>query len=166
MRRENGPAPAEFLETINGQLDSYYSSPARQWSAERISNVGFEDERARGLPYVRGATYFAELDSQIRASSEGKQTLDSFLRSMFEAREKGGKLTQEGWEAMLAKQLGQGAVSDFRGALIDGTRVVVPPSNAFGPCFQRVEAAPAADGQKSYREQRIAGLDAARCSSW
>ena len=66
----------QYDQAINQLTRSYYTNPARNWSAARIVEVGFSDNDIRHLPYERGELYFADLDSKIRAASNGRRNLD------------------------------------------------------------------------------------------
>src|SRR5690606_18726519 len=44
----------EYGEGANEIARSYYTNPAREWSAEDIAAAGFGDEKARRVPYQRG----------------------------------------------------------------------------------------------------------------
>ncbi|WP_223575177.1 hypothetical protein [Xanthomonas citri] len=59
--------PAACMKTINDRAQSYYASPARNWSLQRIDAAGFEQERIRRIPYARGMLYFASVDAALRA---------------------------------------------------------------------------------------------------
>jgi predicted metalloprotease with PDZ domain len=159
----------DYLNEVNQEARNYYQSPARNWSAAKIAEVGFADETIRHTPYARGALYFADLDWKIRQASHGKSNLDSFLYPIFVERQKGTPLTQQLWEKLLSKELGPQAVADFRGELVDGSKTLVPNSGAFGPCFQRESVGiKTSDGQvvTGYHWSRIIGTPDEKCRVW
>ena len=158
----------EYGERVNGQARQYYESPARNWSATKIGEVGFGDEAIRHTPYMRGALYFADLDWQIRRHSHGKRDLDAFLHPMFVSRLSGKRFDVPAWEEMLRRELGEGAVADFRASMLEGTRTVVPASEAFGPCFRRekVEMKAGSALMEGYQWQRVQGVPDKRCFTW
>ncbi|MFT4077553.1 MAG: hypothetical protein QM647_18650 [Asticcacaulis sp.] len=127
----------DYGNLLNQQAKDYYTSPARNWSADKIAEVGFGSEQIRHTPYMRGQLYFADLDVKIRKHPHGKHTLDSFLAPMFVEREKGRKVDQAWWEDRLRDELGPQAVSEFRAINVDGSQTIDPASGAWGPCFER-----------------------------
>ncbi|MFC4526263.1 hypothetical protein ISN76_19440 [Dyella halodurans] len=156
-----------YEKVINSQAEAYYTSPAKNWSADKIAHVGFGDESIRHTPYMRGALYFANLDSEIRARSHGKRGLKDLLMPIFDSRQEGTRFDQQAWEAAITKELGPQAVTDFRAALIEGTKTVVPASDAFGPCFKRVAAklsTAKGDSVDGYQWKRIPEVADERCA--
>jgi hypothetical protein len=158
----------EYAMRLNKEARNYYESPARNWSATRIAEVGFGNEQIRHTPYVRGALYFSDLDWRIRRKSHNRRTLDDFLHPMFVARQKGTHFDQAAWEQMLTRELGDQAVQDFRAQLIDGDQTVVVASQAFGPCFEREPVTMQAAGHdvQGYQWKRVENLPEARCRKW
>jgi M61 glycyl aminopeptidase len=160
----------DYADRLNIQAREYYESPARDWSAAKISEAGFADEKIRYTPYVRGALYFANLDWQIRQRSAGKRDLDAFLHPMFVSRHQGVPFDVPAWEAMLRRELGPEAVAEFHAELIDGTKTVVPASGAFGPCFKRVMKKPLDDSNDPtspiYQWMRVTSVPDAQCRIW
>jgi predicted metalloprotease with PDZ domain len=158
----------EYATRLNKEARDYYESPARNWSAARIAEVGFGDERIRHTPYVRGALYFSNLDFQIRRKSRGKRNLDTFLNPMFVSRRLGARFDQAAWEEMLTRELGAQAVTEFRSELIDGNQTVTVASEAFGPCFRRESVPMKSNGQdvQGYQWARIASVSETRCRKW
>lgn len=128
---------AEYGEGANGIAMAYYTNPAREWSAERIAAVGFGDEKARRVPYQRGALYFADLDSRIRNASGGEGNLHDFMVELFEEREQEDfRFDRDQWVRLVTAELGPEAAVEFEEIVIDGA-LIVPASDAFGPCFER-----------------------------
>ncbi|WP_163958106.1 hypothetical protein [Sphingomonas insulae] len=109
----------------------YYGSEARNWTMDRIEATPFACEDVRRVPYGRGMMYFANLDAQIRAASDGRRTLLTALRPLFEDRRAGQPLTMQGWEAWLKRERGPDAVASFRDTVLEGS-MIVPAPNAFG----------------------------------
>jgi len=58
-----------YGQSINAAFRNYYTSRARNLSADSIVKIGFNDDEVRHIPYVRGSMYFADLDSKLRAAS-------------------------------------------------------------------------------------------------
>ncbi len=109
----------------------YYGSVARSWTMKRIEATPFAREDVRRVPYGRGMMYFANLDAQIRAASNGRRTLLTALRPLFEERRAGQPLTMQRWEAWLDRERGPKAVVLFRDTVLEGG-MIVPEPNAFG----------------------------------
>lgn len=148
---------AEYQANINDLAEAYFTSKARNWSADAITKVGFSDEEVRHTPYKRSAMYFYDLDARIRAQSNGKRNLDSLMFPMFVSREKGTRFDQAAWIAMVTKELGPGEKGRFERLILAGTDTLDPRSDMFGPCFARV-----AD---SYRWARVKTVPDARCGA-
>jgi hypothetical protein len=164
-----GLTPVEaYLQQVNAEARDYYASPARNWSAAKIGQSGFSDELVRHTPYMRGALYWAELDYQIRQRTGGRRILDDMFRPLWIARRDGGRFDQSVIERAIAKALGPAAVQAFRDQMIDGTRDVVPPSGAFGPCFARI--AVKFEGPRGpvdgFQWRRLPGLPDSICRKW
>ncbi|WP_413061475.1 hypothetical protein ACLN6N_02610 [Sphingomonas carotinifaciens] len=109
----------------------YYGSEARNWTMKRIEATPFAREDVRRVPYGRGMMYFANLDAQIRAASDGRRTLLTALRPLFEERRTGQPLTMQRWEAWLERERGLKAITSFRETVLEGG-MIVPAPNAFG----------------------------------
>lgn len=157
----------EYGEDINGAFRRYWTSPARNWSAERIVETGFGDEAVRHTPYVRGHLYFADLDARIRAASEGSRSLDTVLRELFARREAGETFDRAAWIDLVNAEAGAGAGELFQSVILDG-ETIVPASNAFGPCFERRTATLEDDGEtvEGFEWVRSGELSDAECRAW
>lgn len=138
-------SPQEFSEDVTLWTKMYYGSPGLHMSLRETDKVGFSDELIRRTPYARGLVYFADLNSKIRARSGGKRNLDALVLPLLQAHQKGAPLTLATWEQALERELGPEGLADFRAAVMEGRRVIVPPANAFGPCLMRVKTREKAD---------------------
>ncbi len=116
---------------IGKWANDYYGSRARNWTMDRIEATPFAHEDVRRVPYGRGMMYFANLDAQIRKVSNGRRTLLTALRPLFEERRAGQPLTMQRWESWLKRERGPDAVASFRDAVLGGS-MIVPAPNAFG----------------------------------
>lgn len=124
----------EYIAELNALSDRYYTNPARAMSAVEIGQVGFNDGRIRHAPYERGAFYFADLDSRIRAASGGTRNLDMLLREVFALRESGEvELTIEAWSDFVSVELGEEEEAFVRGLHVDG-QLIYPAGDGFGAC--------------------------------
>lgn len=140
----------EFGENINELAKSYYSNPARAMTAQEITKIGFapNSNDIRHIPYQRGALYFADLDTKIRAASGGKRTLDQFMRDIFERREHDPSFVfnHDKWIELVTSELGPEAKKQFETVILGGA-VIVPAANAFGSCFEQQKVAYTTDGE-------------------
>ena len=170
----------EYGRSINEDFRRYYTSPSRNLSADSIVKIGFNDEDVRHIPYVRGSFYFADLDARIRAASHGRRNLDSLVLGLLARRQRGERLDQEAWLAAVTKEIGPSAREQFESVILRGA-TIVPPTDAFGPCFERrpamltvperagaVEAAGGGGGTQvsGYEWVRVESVPDARCRAW
>lgn len=126
---------AEFLEDLNQTAGRYYTN-AKINTPNAETPAGFwRDTRVRVLPYDRGSLYFAKVDADIRAASQNKRSLDDLVRTMLHTRLRGEPMDQSLWLRLLRAELGEKGITEFEAMIAGGT--VLPPSDAFGPCFQR-----------------------------
>jgi hypothetical protein len=155
----------DYGREINRDFQNYYTNSARNLSADSITAVGFTNENIRHMPYVRSSLYFADLDSKIRAHSDGKRNLDVVLRELFERRERGERFDHSVWIETVVREAGPSARDDFDGIIIKGTATLVPASDAFGPCFERrpAKVVVADKEMDSYEWTRVPSLTDDRC---
>jgi len=122
---------SECGDQVTKWSKAYYDSEGRDWSQARIEDAPFGREDLRLVSYGRGMMYFANLDAAIRTQSQGKRTLLTALRPLFEARRDGHPITMQSWETWLRGELGEGGVASFRNTVLGGS-VIKPDSAAFG----------------------------------
>lgn len=125
-----------FLKDLNTTAGRYYTNALIRTPNDEITDGFWKDTRIRTLPYDRGSLYFASVDAKIRARSNGTRSLDDIVRRMLAERSAGNPMDLALWERLLARELGQEGLADFQ-AMLAG-EIVVPPENAFGPCFRIV----------------------------
>lgn len=131
-------SPEEFLESVNNTATRYYTNTLNDTPNDEIAAGFWRDTRIRSLPYTRGSLYFASVDAAIRDASDGTRSLDDLLK-VFVARQKSGEdVSGETWRALVTGELGE-AGGQALDAMLAG-ELIVPPSDAFGPCFKREEA--------------------------
>lgn len=128
----------DFLVQVNERAQSYYGNPVNTAPAEEIAAKFWSDTRVRKLPYDRGAFYMAIVDAQIRAKSGGKRRLDDVTKAMIARRDAGQPHDTAAWLELVTKELGPQAKTEFD-AMMAG-KLLVPPSDAYGPCFKREAA--------------------------
>lgn len=127
--------PAEFLEDLNQTAGRYYTNALIHTPNAEIPARFWRDTRVRVLPYDRGSLYFAKVDADIRTASKGKRSLDDLVRTMLVTRLRGEPMDRQLWLRLLRAELGEKGIREFEAMLAGET--VLPPSDAFGPCFRR-----------------------------
>ncbi len=157
----------DYARDINAIAKGYWAFPARDWSAARIAEAGFGSEDIRHIPYDRSALYFADLDAKIRAKSHGRRRLEDALQPIFRSRAQGVRFDHEAWKAFVTREIGPGAVSEWRRVVIDGG-LFVPDVHAFGPCFELKPTRYDFQGKplEGYEWVRVAGVADAACRAW
>jgi len=157
-----------YGRSLNATARSYYTSAARNLSADSIGRLGFSDEIARRMPYLRGALYFADLDARIRVASAGRRTLDDVLIPLFQRIRGGESVGPSGWLELITQELGASARAQFEAVILRG-ETIVPASDGFGPCFERRPAkfpGAAAGTIDGYEWVRVSAVPDERCGAW
>lgn len=126
-----------FLDDLNSTAARYFTNALIDTPNGEIAARFWEDTRIRVLPYDRGAMYLAVLDALIRERPGGARSVDDLVFETILARHEGRAMDEAGWVELLRAELGEEGVS-LHGAMMAGA-VMTPPSDAFGPCFERVE---------------------------
>ncbi len=124
-----------YLAGINDTLRTYYSNVRKDMPIADAQAAFWTDARARMQPYSRGGMYFLVTNARLLHASGGKRSLDDVLRVFLDRRRAGEPVDADAWVALLEREIGAQARADFR-ALQDGG-LLVPPEDAFGPCFRR-----------------------------
>ena len=154
-----------YGQSINAAFRNYYTSRARNLSADSIVKIGFNDDEVRHIPYVRGSMYFADLDSKLRAASGGRRNLDSLMLELFRRRERGERFDHAAWVAAVTKELGPTAGEQFEAVILRG-ETIVPAPDAFGPCFERRPTTWSLDGGRQvegFEWVRVASIPDTQC---
>ncbi|MGC4055646.1 MAG: hypothetical protein QM757_43035 [Paludibaculum sp.] len=128
-------APAEFLQDLNSTAGRYYTNAFLGTPNPEIAKRFWADTRIRVLPYDRGSLYFAVLDTQLRAASQGRRGLDELALEFLARRKRALPLDEAAWCALLEQQLGPAGPASYR-AMLQGA-LQLPESGAFGPQFVR-----------------------------
>lgn len=126
-----------FLADLNETAGRYYTNALIGTPNDEIPGGFWRDTRIRVLPYDRGSLYFAKVDADIRAASHGARSLDDVVRTMLAERRAGRKMDFALWTRLLQRELGEAGIAELEAML--GGAVVLPPADAFGPCFTRVQ---------------------------
>jgi len=131
--------PQEFLESINDSIANYYPRPSRNMSIAAAAKDGFfTGNSVQSLAYGRGRLYLASVNTKIREKTGGKKSLDDVVFELNKLSLAGQPHGQSVFVKLVEGYVGPEAVSDHQ-AFLEG-KLVVPPSNAFGPCFRRERA--------------------------
>lgn len=126
-----------LLEEINSMASGYYSNPYIDKSNAEAGENFWSDSLAQRVPYGRGFMYLVQVDAQIRAETEGRQSLHDLILEINRRQSEGEQIGNERWQELLAERIGEQARSGFE-AMISG-ETIVPPDNAFAPCFRVYE---------------------------
>jgi len=126
----------EYLHDVNLTASRYYTNKLRATPEDQVQPHFWEDTRIRVLPYDRGAMYFAVLDGKVRRASAGKRSIDDLIRDMNERMRAGQPMTEAAWLDLLQRSLGPDGAALHRSMMKGG--LMLPESDAFGPCFRRV----------------------------
>jgi hypothetical protein len=128
--------PAQFLADLNGTAGRYYTDALVHTPNSEIGANFWTDTRIRVLPYDRGSMYFAVLDGELRAASNGKQSLDDLVLAMLDKRRRHEPAGQAAWVELLQAHLGDKGTAEFE-AMLNGA-IMLPEPKGFGPCFTRI----------------------------
>ena len=129
--------PEQYIADVNKHAVRYYTNAINDLPNDQIPGLFWSDTRVRSLPYDRGSLYFATVDAEVRAASDGARSMNDLFFELDGMRNAGTPVTAETWADIVAAELGEPAREDFW-AMMDGA-LQVPPADAYGPCFDRVE---------------------------
>jgi hypothetical protein len=127
----------EFLESVNDTALGYYTNALNTTPNGDIAAGFWRDTRIRSLPYSRGSLYFAMVDAAIREKSAGQRSLDDLLKAFNARRVSGEAVSGDTWRDLVVAELGAGG-GEALDSMLAG-QLIVPPVDAFGPCFTRAE---------------------------
>ena len=128
--------PEEFLANINRKAVRYYTNPLINLPNDEVPNAFWRDRNGQVIPYDRGFFYFVDLNRKLLEKSHGKVSIDDLVREMIAARKQGKPPTTESWLEATRRELGPVAKQEWESTIVKGN-TIVPPSDAFGPCFAR-----------------------------
>lgn len=126
---------AGFLADLNTTAARYYTDRLNDTPNSKIPARFWADTRVRVLPYDRGSLYFAQLNAELRRRTNGARSLDDLVRQMIERRRAAQPVDEAAWLSLVRDALGRRGIAQFH-AMMTGA-LVVPSSDAFGPCFAR-----------------------------
>jgi predicted metalloprotease with PDZ domain len=130
--------PDRYLADINETAARYYTDLLNDTPNDKIAPNFWADTRIRVLPYDRGSLYFAVFNEQIRKATGGKRSLDDLVLTMIDRRAHGLPTDENAWVQLLQQTLGDIGVTTLHDMLAG--KLVLPESDAFGPCFTRTTA--------------------------
>lgn len=128
--------PSTFQKAVNESAQAYYTNPLKELPNSKIAEAFWRDKRAQGLPYQRGFFYFVDTNEKLLAASKGKVSLDNVVLAILARRGRGEDVTPQTWEDAIDKELGTAGTHEFESVVLHG-ELVLPSSEAFGPCFER-----------------------------
>jgi predicted metalloprotease with PDZ domain len=127
----------QYLHDINLTAYRYYTNLKIRAREDEIDPAFFRDLWLNTLAYDRGALYFAQLNGMIH-KIDGKRSIDDLVRVMVRKERSGEEVTGETWNAVIRAGIGEDAVTLTKSMLTGG--IVLPDSDAYGPCFLRISA--------------------------
>lgn len=127
----------DFVADLNETAGRYYTNIKINVPNAEIPAGFWRDTRVRVLPYDRGSLYFAATDAAIRKASRGKRSLDHLVRTMLAERRSGRTMDEATYRRLIKADLGDQGIAAFD-AMLNG-ETVLPPSDAFGPEFERTQ---------------------------
>jgi hypothetical protein len=136
--RAGAITPEQYLTDLNQTAARYYTDLLNTTPNDQIAARFWADTRIRVLPYDRGSLYFADLNANIRQATGGRKSLDDLVLAMMDHRAQGQPADEDYWVTLLRQTLGEQGVDEFH-AMLAG-KLIVPASDAFGPCFTRTTA--------------------------
>lgn len=193
----SGLAPIDLVfNQLNLQTRNYYTNPRRTMPADSVARANpMTDGRAQNVSYERGTIFWGDVDARIRANTKNKRNLDDVIVPLIvRARTQGGQAGmgnmareggQPGWFTKdelvdsLAKAGGPEIRALFDSVIVRG-KMMVPATNAFGPCFVLKPAKyadfymgsnltpPPADAKMmdGWLWERVKGVPDAKCRKW
>lgn len=115
--------------------NAYYMSPAAKWPMAEVGARRWASGAAQSVPYNRGFMYFVAVDAAMRAKSAGRRSLDDLVQAMLTNQRAGLGYDEAKWRELLRSELGEDGITQFERMLAG--ELIIPPENAFGPCFSR-----------------------------
>lgn len=137
MLRAGLLSPEQFVEEWNEALARYARSPYRTSPNAVVADRFWKDERARMMPYQRGALLAAVWDRRLRQRSGGRTSLDDVLHDQRRRAQADPALALQ--DALIAAAAHAGL--DLRPEIsryVDHAAPVLLPEDAFGECARVV----------------------------
>jgi predicted metalloprotease with PDZ domain len=128
---------AEWAADKNETLLRYAQSPAKNADAAEIARRFWTDEAVQQVSYDRGNLLAAMLDSRIAARSQGKQSLESVLRTQRRAAEGSPELAVALFRKTLREETGIDIDPDLERYARRGESLLLP-ADLLGDCARLV----------------------------
>ena len=126
----------QYADDINRVYSEYMSSPARNYSEQRVQAQYFSDPPTQRLPYLQGTLLALKWNAIIDERSHGRQSLDNAMR-LLRDRAKASEqiLSDQNLATFFADFACSGVIADIRDYAGFGKTLPLP-AQALGPCFQ------------------------------
>lgn len=111
----------------------YYSNPFKELANTEAYPLYWKERKAQWLPYGRGFFYLVDIDCRLRKQSGGKTCLDNLVIELEQRRRGGSRVTCSDWEELIERELGNGAVTEFR-EIMNG-KLIEPSEEWFDGAF-------------------------------
>jgi len=128
----------KFLDVVNEHAENYYTNPYRELSNQDAGKKYWSTSDAQRVPYGRGFMYLTNVDAEMRMKSHGVRSLDDLVLKIYEDRKVGKTFGLMEWRALVVKELGEAAGSEYD-EMVAG-KLIVPAADAMAPCFHAVHA--------------------------
>jgi predicted metalloprotease with PDZ domain len=153
----------DYARDLNRVLFEYHTSPARDITAQEMSDRFWEDSAVRRMGYLRGDVVAMRLDHALRSESDGRATLiDLLCELQGEATATGERFDSERLLARMAERIDGETAAELRRVVFDGA-IASLPGDVFGAGYQivveeRATFDPGFDLRASIRDRRVVGL--------
>jgi predicted metalloprotease with PDZ domain len=127
----------QYLDAVNRFIRDYHFSPARNAALQELITRSRQDQAKSRIPYERGAMIALCLDDDIRRHSNGKSSLDTLMRELFDERKHHADLSKERIFAAIGRHVDAGILDKIREQVDSGTTIEAPQKVRV-PCAQRV----------------------------
>jgi len=124
----------EYVRSLNAALKEYALSPARTEPNERIREAFWKDRDVGRLPYLRGDLVALLLDRELRRRSDGRRSLDDFMRDAVARGRKGEQVETDALLRRVAEWTDAAFAEKLRSIVVDGSPATLDPST-FEPCL-------------------------------
>ncbi|KAJ3456142.1 hypothetical protein MRS44_016165 [Fusarium solani] len=136
----NGQISAEvYLQEMNKRIKTYYINPYVNISDKEAYDQSWIIPQAQTIPYGRGLIYLTNVDGEMRATSNGTESLDTITLSLIETcRSIPSRCSEAELRSLLNEYLSQAAVAEYE-VVGTGKPLIKPSANSLGPCFEVVQ---------------------------
>ncbi|MFC1845545.1 hypothetical protein ACFLX2_00280 [Candidatus Dependentiae bacterium] len=124
-----------YVKRYNNVLFNYFTSPARNYPSKKAIELRHTSWRIEKLPHYQGNIIAQEWNTNIKAKSNGKYSLDNIMLDLKNAA-RGADLAlsfNSLLEQVSKKYLKKEVLADIKKYIIDG-QTIQPTTNALGPC--------------------------------